>query len=295
MQSKLGLQAVRRETSRLRRCMSQTTSQRWRRQPASPVQRRNSWRRSSQKLRRRRRSTRRLTRHLQKLRRTFLLPSPGAPTSGGFAEAARRSPPSSPTSTSRTRGGGAAAARAAARADGDGVRRVRRHVAELRDACAGGGGADPKSLAASAAAFHLTWHEDAHDLLAVDGALQQGFALLADARAAIGDGPLGADDPAVEVLGACEAQLRQRLQARRRANRHELRMLYADFCGRDGRDAPQALCLEYREQVDKRPSEAVNAERSSPRACPRRRYRRRRAAARRRRARRRRTRWAWSA
>ena len=137
--------------------------------------------------------------------------------------------------------------------------------AELRDACAAKAAAlIQKSLAASAAAFHLTWHEDAHDLLAVDGALQQGFALLADARAAIGDGPLGADDPAVEVLGACEAQLRQRLQAHvRRANRHELRMLYADFCGRDGRDELQALCLEkYREQVDKHvQSEAVNAER----------------------------------
>ena len=97
------------------------------------------------------------------------------------------------------------------------------------------------------AEFHLRWHEDA-DLLAVDRALREGVQLVSEA-----EGELGALPVSHEVLGACEAQLRGQLRTHvRRANRHELRMLYADFCGRDGRDELQALCLEkYREQVDK--------------------------------------------
>ena len=38
----------------------------------------------------------------------------------------------------------------------------------------------------------------------------------------------------------------------RRANRHELRMIYADFCGWESRAELRDLCLDkYREQVDK--------------------------------------------
>ena len=95
--------------------------------------------------------------------------------------------------------------------------------------------------------FHMRWHEDA-DLLAVDGALNESSLLVHNAEKELGPLPICS-----EVLDACEQQLCAKLTLHvRRANRHELRMLLADFCQRPGRDGLQHLCLDkYREQVDK--------------------------------------------
>ena len=97
------------------------------------------------------------------------------------------------------------------------------------------------------AEFHLRWHEDS-DLLAVDMALRESVRLVSDAESELGALPVSH-----EVLGACEGQLRTALGKHvRRANRHELRMLYADFCGVASRAELRELCLDkYREQVDK--------------------------------------------
>jgi len=56
-----------------------------------------------------------------------------------------------------------------------------------------------------------------------------------------------------EVLSACETQLRGLLSKHvRKANRHELRMIYADFGDVASRAELRELCLDkYREQVDK--------------------------------------------
>ena len=102
--------------------------------------------------------------------------------------------------------------------------------------------------------FHLHWHEDA-DLLAVDSVVRQGSALVRAAEEELGPLPVCS-----EILQSCEQQLRGRLVVHiRRANRHELRMIYADFCQLSGREELQHLCLDkYREQVDKHvQSEAV--------------------------------------
>ena len=75
------------------------------------------------------------------------------------------------------------------------------------------------------AEFHLRWHEDA-DLLAVDDALRQSMNLVQAAEFELGPLPI-----CTEILAACDVQLRTKLAAHvRKANRHELRMLYADFC-----------------------------------------------------------------
>ena len=97
------------------------------------------------------------------------------------------------------------------------------------------------------AEFHLRWHEES-DLLAVDRALRQGSQLVSDA-----EGEVGALPVSHEVFGACEQQLCARLALHvRRANRHELRMIYPDFCGWASRAELRQLCLDkYREQVDK--------------------------------------------
>ena len=157
----------------------------------------------------------------------------------------------------------------------DAAERVLSHVATLRAMVTDGtGDSDDISLrrelhgacVAKAAAwverriqdlvaeFHLRWHEDA-DLLAVDRALRESITLVGRAEVELGPLPVCA-----EVLAACDQQLRTRLAAHvRRANRHELRMLFADFCEWSGREELQRLCLDkYREQVDKHvQSEAV--------------------------------------
>ena len=94
------------------------------------------------------------------------------------------------------------------------------------------------------AEFHLRWHEDA-DLLAVDTTLRESVRLVSDAECELGALPVSH-----EVLGACEQQLRATLSKHvRRANRHELRMLYGDFCGWASRAELRQLCLDkYREQ-----------------------------------------------
>ena len=107
------------------------------------------------------------------------------------------------------------------------------------------------------AEFHLRWHEDA-DLLAVDRALRRSFQIVRDAEAALEALPV-----CVEILGACEKQLQAKLSTHvRKANRHELRVLLADFCRWEGRDELERLCLDkYREQVDKHvQSEAVQTQ-----------------------------------
>jgi hypothetical protein len=104
------------------------------------------------------------------------------------------------------------------------------------------------------AQFHLRWHDDG-DLLAVDCALRESMTLVRHAEAELGPLPV-----CVEVLGGCDQQLCTKLAEHvRRANRHELRMLFADFCQWVGREELQQLCLDkYREQVDKHvQSEAV--------------------------------------
>ena len=95
------------------------------------------------------------------------------------------------------------------------------------------------------ASFHVHLHEERGDLLAVDRALQEGGCLLREAQPEVGDLQVSH-----EVLTGCERQLLALLQAHvRRANRHELRMLYADFC-HEGRAELRQLCLEkYKEQV----------------------------------------------
>ena len=97
------------------------------------------------------------------------------------------------------------------------------------------------------ASFHMHLHEERGDLLAVDRALQEGGSLLREAQPEVGDLQVSH-----EVLTGCERQLLALLQAHvRRANRHELRMLYADFC-HEGRAQLRQLCLEkYKEQVAK--------------------------------------------
>jgi hypothetical protein len=107
--------------------------------------------------------------------------------------------------------------------------------------------------------FHMRWHEDDRgpDLLAVDRALRESLRLVHAAETSLGELPV-----CVEVLGACAKQLHAQLAKHvRKANRHELRVLYADFCRWEGvgREELQTLCLEkYREQVDKHvQSEAV--------------------------------------
>ena len=157
----------------------------------------------------------------------------------------------------------------------DAAERVLSHVATLRAMAEDGPGSDDDAalrremhgacmMKASAwverriqdlvAEFHLRLHEDG-DLLAVDEALRESDTLVKRAEAELGALPVCA-----EVLGACGQQLRTRLAAHvRRANRHELRMLFADFCQWPGREELQRLCLDkYREQVDKHvQSEAV--------------------------------------
>ena len=97
------------------------------------------------------------------------------------------------------------------------------------------------------AEFHMRWHEDA-DLLAVDTALRESVRLITDAEAELGALPVSH-----EVLSACETQLRGLLSKHvRKANRHELRMIYADFGDVASRAELRELCLDkYREQVDK--------------------------------------------
>ena len=97
------------------------------------------------------------------------------------------------------------------------------------------------------ASFHVHLHEERGDLLAVDRALQEGGCLLREAQPEVGDLQVS-----YEVLTGCERQLLALLQAHvRRANRHELRMLYTDFC-HEGRAGLRQLCLEkYKEQVAK--------------------------------------------
>jgi hypothetical protein len=97
------------------------------------------------------------------------------------------------------------------------------------------------------ASFHMHLQEERGDLLAVDRALQEGGSLLREAQPEVGDLQVSH-----EVLTGCERQLLVLLQAHvRRANRHELRVLYADFC-HEGRAQLRQLCLEkYKEQVAK--------------------------------------------
>jgi len=105
------------------------------------------------------------------------------------------------------------------------------------------------------AEFHLCWQEES-DLLRVNALLCEGLSLVATASAELGDLSV-----CLEMLAACEAQLRARLAIHiRRANRHELRTIFTDFCERPGRESLQALCLEkYCEQVDKHvQSEAIH-------------------------------------
>ena len=107
------------------------------------------------------------------------------------------------------------------------------------------------------AQFHLRWHEDA-DLLGVDAALRESMELVRDAEIELGALPV-----ASEVLEACEQQQRQRLATHvRSANRHVLRVLFADFCQWEERRELQRLCLDkYREHVDRYvQSEAVAAQ-----------------------------------
>ena len=156
----------------------------------------------------------------------------------------------------------------------DAAERVLNHVATLRAMAASGISSDDVSLhseihsacVAKASAwiehrvqdlvgeFHLRLHEDG-DLLAVDRVLRESVALVDCAEEELGPLPI-----CTEVLGACETQLHTRIVTHmRRANRHELRVLYADFCLWGRREELQRLCLEkYREQVDKHvQSEAV--------------------------------------
>jgi hypothetical protein len=124
------------------------------------------------------------------------------------------------------------------------------------------------------ASFHLASHED-NDLLAMDAAVRAARDLVARAAAEVGDLSLFG-----EILDALEAQLRSKLElVIKKANRHELRLLYTDFLLRpaehgpglsepacasadaSGSDAPglpggwrglRALCLrKYREQVER--------------------------------------------
>ena len=89
------------------------------------------------------------------------------------------------------------------------------------------------------ASFHVHLHEERGDLLFVDRALQEGGCLLCEAQPELGDLQVSH-----EVLTGCERQLLALLQAHvRRANRHELRVLYADFC-HEGRAELRQLCLE---------------------------------------------------
>ena len=102
------------------------------------------------------------------------------------------------------------------------------------------------------ASFHLHWHDDCggRDLLAVDATLSSAHALL---DAALGE--LGALPVVEEVLAECETRLASQLERLvRRANRHELRMLHADFFALDGprRERLRQICLsKYLEQITK--------------------------------------------
>ena len=91
----------------------------------------------------------------------------------------------------------------------------------------------------------MRWHED-DDLIAVDNALRESLRLVRGAELELGDLPV-----ATEVLASCEKQLSTKLAGHvRKANRHELRMLFADFCQHEEREELQKLCLDkYREQV----------------------------------------------
>ena len=97
---------------------------------------------------------------------------------------------------------------------------------ELHGACvAQAGAAVEQRVQELIASFHERLHEDRFDLLAVDVALQEGGRLMRAATPEVGEAPLRVS---AEVLAACEARLHGLLQGHlRRANRHELRMLYA--------------------------------------------------------------------